>query len=106
MAETAAELEVAQAEPAAEVAPEPMAPVEPEPEAEAEDEGQPPAAEVWTAKDDLQLATLMFAGNGIKHASAKMGRTKEDCIQRYRDLMPRPGSAAQAALVKRLRAQV
>lgn len=92
------QVEPAPAEPAA-------APVPAEPVAE-DEEPSPEDGDAWTARLDLQLATLMFAGNGIKHASLKLGRSKEDCIQRYRDLMPRPGSAAQAALVKRLRAQV
>lgn len=90
--------EPAPVEPAA--APAPVAP-------EAEDEDPPSEdGDAWTAKDDLQLATLMFSGQGIKHAAAKMRRDKAACIQRYNELMPRPGSAAQAALVKRLNAQM
>ena len=124
VAEVAPEPEAAQVEPEPVAEPE-AAPVEPEPgpesepmsrvgilgevlaEAEDSDAVQAPEdGESWTAQQDLKLATLVFSGKGMAHASREMGRSKADCIKRYNELMPRQGSAAQQALVKRLRAQV
>lgn len=98
------EPEAASVEPVAEVAPaaEPMVAAA----VESEDEGQPPAAEVWTARRDLQLVAAMTGGQGALQTSRKMGLSREECVRRFKELLPRPGAMAQQALVKRLRAQV
>jgi hypothetical protein len=86
----------------AEVPAEPPAQVEPE----AEDEGEPTGGLIWTPRRDLQLVVAMTSGQGALHASRKMGLGREDCVKRFKELLPRPGALAQQALIKRLRARI
>ena len=79
-------------------------------EEEAADVGSslPPAAEdvFWTPQRDLALVQAMIGGRGSYAASQQLGCKPPDCVNRFKQLLPHPGTVAQQQLLKRLRAQV
>lgn len=104
--------------------PEPMAEAAPEPVVE-------PAAPDWLALIDrveagesiasvarsagvdgralggkLALVQAMIGGRGSYAASQQLGCKPPDCVNRFKQLLPHPGTVAQQQLLKRLRAQV
>lgn len=103
----AAAIPSVEAAPAAVLA-EPPAQVAPEEKAADDGSSIPSAAEdaFWTPQRDLALVQAMIGGRGSYAASQQLGCKPPDCVNRFKQLLPQPGTVAQQQLLKRLRAQV